>query len=166
MNDDLLKLYSLVRNFINAAGYDVEGTKVTKRTRSQRKGIKNITYPPSFEQFWQVYPKRAGSNNKTSAFVAWSKHECIPDILAGVAKYKEFCEKTGKIGTEYVQMASTWLNQYGWENEWTLPKVDKRTLLPKNSNLWCAWAEKNGYSQPRMGESMDQYGDRLMREIR
>jgi hypothetical protein len=159
------ELKTLLTNFILASGYEVlDDLTVKKKRKSPRKS--NELYTANFERFLSEYPKRAGSTKKSHAWAKWKNMRDEKKVIEGTIRYRKFCEATGKIGTEWVMMPVTFLNNSCYMEEWTPPKVDKLSLMPKNSNLLCAWAEKNGYSQPRMGESMDQYRDRLCGEMR
>jgi hypothetical protein len=82
---------------------------------------KFLSRPPSrFPEFKAAYPKRSGSTG-------WAKAEKIfdrlvakgipPDTLIdGAASYCEQQEALEKVGTEFVKMAQTWLNQEGWKD--------------------------------------------------
>lgn len=167
----------LLKAFIDTAGYDVEELstemigqyeyKVTKKKKitknSPKKGIDN----EDFERFWFWYPKRSGSNPKLSALTAWHKRinqGIDPNVMIGGAtRYKKFCDATGKTGTEYVMMASSFLNgKEGYLEAW---EVTNKLLLPNNSNELMSFATKNNLSQPKVGESMDAYRQRLQREV-
>lgn len=71
-----------------------------------------------FEDFWKKYPKRKGSNRKSPASKAFQK--AIREgadpvaIVVGARKYAE--AEAANVGTPYIAMAATWLNQRGWED--------------------------------------------------
>lgn len=68
-----------------------------------------------FEAFWKAYPRRAGGNPKGRARKAWNArcngHDATvaPTIMDGLARYARFVTTTGKVGTEYVMQAATFL---------------------------------------------------------
>lgn len=70
-------------------------------------------YPPEFEELWADYPKRAGGNPKKAALKAWKariRSGVDPQAIAdGVARYARYCAVTGKLNTEFVKQASTFL---------------------------------------------------------
>lgn len=72
-----------------------------------------------FAEFWQAYPRRDGPNPKKPArekFGSAVKHGTLPsEILAGATAYRAECERKGKIGTEFIPHAATWLHQRRWE---------------------------------------------------
>ena len=65
----------------------------------------------NFENVWNFYPKRAGSNPKSKALKAWNARvkqgEDPQSMHDGAWRYMEFCAKTGKEHTEYVKQAAT-----------------------------------------------------------
>lgn len=73
------------------------------------------------KQFWPAYPKRYGSNPKEPAkkkiVAAILKGENPREILAGVNRLYAMLQRTGKIGTEYVPMALTWINRKSWKDD-------------------------------------------------
>ncbi|EAZ2247997.1 DNA-binding protein [Salmonella enterica] len=84
------------------------------------------SYPTEFELVWQEYPGRTGANPKKSAFKAWNarRREGIsPEVmLDGVRRYAVFLRATGKLGSEFVQRASTFFGpDRNFENPWDPP---------------------------------------------
>jgi hypothetical protein len=73
------------------------------------------------KQFWPAYPKRFGSNPKEPArkkiVTAILKGEKPENILAGVNRLYSMLQRSGKIGTEYVPMALTWINRRSWNDD-------------------------------------------------
>lgn len=76
---------------------------------------------PDFETFKHVYPRRQGSNPwkpaRTSFIKAIAKGADPQKIIAGARSYASSVKAAGKEGTEFVAMASTWLNQERWNDE-------------------------------------------------
>lgn len=76
-----------------------------------------------FELFWKLYPKRLGDNPKQPARKAYEraiKAGADPDdIEQGIRRYAFMCQTTGKLNTEFIPHATTWLNQRRWEDEST-----------------------------------------------
>ncbi len=73
--------------------------------------------PPGFKDFWEVYPPRAGDRDRkpaTKAFSAALKRIDLKTLLDGARRYAADCRAKGKINTEYVKQARTWLNADGW----------------------------------------------------
>jgi hypothetical protein len=72
----------------------------------------------TFDDFWSAYPKRKGSNPKHPAslkFATAVKNGADPAHLVSSARqYAEELEQQGKNDSEFVCMASTWLNQKRW----------------------------------------------------
>src|SRR5690242_20324885 len=68
-----------------------------------------------FATFWLVYPKRQGSNPKALAQKKWEtmvKAGADPyHIISSARKFADELRAMGKLNTEFVPYASTWLNQ-------------------------------------------------------
>ncbi len=81
-----------------------------------------------FDEFWSVYPKRAGDNPKRKAltsYIARRKEGVSAEtLLTAVKAYKAFTEHDGSIGTQYVKQAVSWLSPSirAWEADWSFPE--------------------------------------------
>lgn len=92
---------------------------------SPAKKTKGQEYPPEFETLWQAYPRRQGSNPKNKAFACWSarKREGVAPatMLAGVERYRDYCQLASKAGTEFVLQTQTFLGpRREFENSWEI----------------------------------------------
>lgn len=71
------------------------------------------TYPDEFMKFWSAYPKRDRPDVKKPAFKNWLarlKSGISPELLIGCAlEYAKDQARKGKLGTEYVMRAETFL---------------------------------------------------------
>ena len=90
-----------------------------------------------FEAFWATYPKRAGGNPRTTALKAWNArckdgHKASV-IIDGARRYAAYCQATGKLDSEYVKQASTFLNQLSFLDPWNLPA--QKAVLPRNNPI-------------------------------
>jgi hypothetical protein len=71
-----------------------------------------------FLTFWSIYPRRKGGNPRFRAEQKW--HWAIKSggdpyhIISSARKYGDELRTMGKIDTEFVCMAATWLNQKRW----------------------------------------------------
>lgn len=69
------------------------------------------TYPPEFEQCWQAYPKRDGSNPKRGAYKAWmarlKQGEDVRIMTAGAERYAAYCRARDMAGSRFVMQAKT-----------------------------------------------------------
>ncbi len=81
--------------------------------------------PSRFDEFWQTYPKRDGSNPKEPARQkfeqACKRGDDQQAIIDGAARYAEQQKRLGNIGTPYVKQAATWLNAKGWADDYGSP---------------------------------------------
>lgn len=68
-----------------------------------------------FERFWKVKPNRRGSNPKYLArvkFIRCVTNGCDPEkIISAAQQWADDETRNKKVGTEFVPMAQTWLNQ-------------------------------------------------------
>ena len=85
-------------------------------------------YENEFTEWWDIYPRRAGSNPRARASTMYCarRKEGVTDtdLFDGVKRYRRYCEATDRVGTEYVMQACRWLgpNEEGWTQDWTAPK--------------------------------------------
>lgn len=74
-------------------------------------GNPGAAYPPEFEAVWTLYPKRTGGNSKRDAFKAWRARlragVTVEVLHAGVERYRAYCDREGKTGSQYVMQAQT-----------------------------------------------------------
>ena len=66
-------------------------------------------YSEAFEQAWELYPKRDGSNPKREAWMAWHARiqQGTPavEMIEGTRKYQKWCVGKGIVGTDKVMQA-------------------------------------------------------------
>lgn len=121
----------------NANGAPCEGANLARYTETPETTYREVPPNPqrgksrgatpeeaaAFETFWKAYPKRDRNADKVGArakFLAHLRNGVSPDlILAGANRFRALEESKGYIGTNYVPMTTTWLNQRGWEDEYT-----------------------------------------------
>jgi len=112
-----------------------------------------------FDRFWSEYPRRAGGNPKHPAslkFAAAIKAGAsAEDIIAGARAYRLECEASKIIGSSYIAMASTWLNQRRWTDLAPQRKAlvtAKLTWLTVDDPRWpqasAAWRDAHGKLPP------------------
>ena len=87
---------------------------------------KKPDYPDWFESLWDIFPERAGGDNKKTAYqkaCARLKDGASTDQLINASeRYLKYIVHTGKIGTEYVKQAATFFgNLDNITNQWALP---------------------------------------------
>ena len=104
----------------------LEPSRLTAQVPSVTVNKSISDYPVWFEDVWQAYPKRAGGDNKKTAFNKakarareGATHEAM---LAASVRYKNYITLTGKAGTEYIKQAATFFgNMDNIENKWIAP---------------------------------------------
>lgn len=116
---------------------------------------------PSFDAFWQVYPKRDGNADRkgaVKAFKAAAKREAPETIISGARAYAAHCKEKGKVGTEFVKQARSWLNAELWQ-EWAQKDATAAPIVPQGfyvtygtdaGDAWDAYFKTTkGISAPR-----------------
>lgn len=72
--------------------------------------IEEIDFSEGFEEAWQEYPARAGSNSKADALREWRARRLggntVLEMVQGVRRYRAYCEALGKMGTQFVMQGS------------------------------------------------------------
>lgn len=108
--------------------------------------ITPFSEPPGFSDFWATYPSRDGNKDRKGALKAFGPaveraggHE---PIIRAASRYAVHCREKGKVGTEMVKQARSWLNGDLW-SEWlpqepTSPAV-KRIPVKEGTPAWDAW---------------------------
>lgn len=74
-----------------------------------------------FSAFWDAYPKRDGSADRKGAekaFRAALKRAHLETIIEGAKHFREAMTARGKVGTEYIPQARTWLNGDRWNERY------------------------------------------------
>jgi hypothetical protein len=103
--------------------------------------------PDGFAEFWDAYPKRDGGADKKGALKAFGpavqRAGGKGTILRAVARYAAHCREKGKVGTEFVKQARSWLNGDLW-TEW-LPQelppevASSRVYVTTGTDAMDAW---------------------------
>ena len=124
--------------------------------RSKKESTSLRSGDPAFEKFWAAYPRRKGANPSKPAqdrFTAAVRSGADPDaIIAAVARYASELSVQGKLGTEFVAQATTWLNQRRWQ-DYDQPvdaaiSMGSRHWIALDSPEWSAWSKHRGKPFP------------------
>lgn len=111
-----------------------------------------------FEEFWKAYPRRDGPNPRKPAeqkFNALAKTGVNPDVMIQAAKSLAVEEsRRGKIGTQFIPQAITWLNQQRWSDHAAVAFTADDGLIEVLDQLqleaWDAYGlQHNGRGYPR-----------------
>jgi uncharacterized protein YdaU (DUF1376 family) len=108
-------------------------------------------YPAPFLALWNAYPKRAGGNSKRDAFKAYRArlaagvaHE---ELAAGVARYARYCTATGKVGTDYVKQAATFLGPgEHWREAYDVPAAGGTPAPNAYAAAWWETCKREGFT--------------------
>lgn len=102
-----------------------EAKRAPSSTTSSSSSLHTCDFP--FEKWWEIYPRRKGANSKKAAEQKWetAAKKVTPETLYnGAERFREWCENENIVGTRFVPMATTWLNQERWEDELDLASGD------------------------------------------
>ena len=78
--------------------------------------------PGSFEEFWKIYPRKAGKAKAKEFWGTAIVNETPERIIEAASKFRD--EKVG-VARQYVAMPSTWLNQERWQDYLEVSIVDR-----------------------------------------
>jgi len=125
-------------------------TPAVARTRTitnhQRNHQVNHQQTDDFDEFWLVYPRKAG---KRAARVAWDRavqSVDAPTIVAAAARYRDDPNRQGA----FTAHPSTWLNQDRWEDE-PLPDRGGQTRLSGTAMYLEAASVFDGWGDSETG---------------
>jgi hypothetical protein len=125
----IITLHGTVQCTVGASQRTEEDTDVSSERRTEngkRKAMNTASASSGFEEFWADYPKRAGSNPKLRAQQSWNARIAegvkASEIMAGLTRYRAFLTATGKLGTEFVKQATTFIGRdRSWTESWEIP---------------------------------------------
>jgi hypothetical protein len=108
-----------------------KNTALTQRQHKNKQlSSKAITpttsYPADIDLLWSAYPKRSGSNNKQAAYRQFqarlAEGVAFDAMYDGTQRYAAWAQASGKVGTELVKMASTFLGRdRHFDETWEVP---------------------------------------------
>jgi hypothetical protein len=96
---------------------------ISARAAPETKPVRKVSQeePYGFEEFWGAYPKRDGSPDRKGAAKAFKtalRRATLETILDGTDHFREAMTARGKIGTEFIPQARTWLNGDRWNERY------------------------------------------------
>ena len=92
-----------------------EADRPPKKTipKEEQDSKKKIDIEREFDQFWDIYPKKADKALARRSFVKALKKTTLDVILDGAERYRDDPNRD----PEFTKNPSTWLNAEAWENE-------------------------------------------------
>ncbi|CAH1855906.1 helix-turn-helix domain-containing protein [Convivina praedatoris] len=107
---------------------------------SSRKLTKSET--GDFEKLWQLYPKKVGKGGISGAMNAYRKAirrgTTNKEIQDGIMAYREKLERDGT-ESRFIKNGSTWFNQRGWEDDYSVPITSKQSDLDRLAAQYGDW---------------------------
>ena len=168
----------LVQDDINVIStrYQLDTPETETETETETEEKRETETLSRFDEIRKVYPKRGGGQKWGDAERAYNArlaeghtHE---EMLAGCERYARFLSITGKAGTEFVQMAATFLGRNkGFLEPWTPPAEvkDVRQLSAVDRVRLACNTERGNYDERVVSEQTGSvFGslDFLMRDVR
>jgi hypothetical protein len=108
-------------------GQDRTGEERTQEPKSAAPARRVREEPVEFLEIRRLYPRRAGGQRWADALrgchARLAEGSTWRELVEGARRYAEFCQATGKVGTEVVQQAGTFFGaNRGFAEAWDLPK--------------------------------------------
>lgn len=111
---------------------------VLEKAKPEKPKPKTNKTQEEFEQLWSQYPNKQG---KQKAFIAYQKAikngATFDEVMQGIQNYNFFIEQT-RLEQQFVKHGSTWFNQHGWEDDYTVIEREQRprTVAEKNAQFF------------------------------
>lgn len=97
------------------------------------------THMATFDDFWAAYPKRKGGSprmlSEKKFNTAIKKGADVEWMISSAKRYGDELREMRKEGTEFVCMASTWINQQRWLDYAPDPENKEREAKDDNFML-------------------------------
>lgn len=146
------------------ATLEKEKEKRREETETDSRSVAKATRPNAsrFEEFWQSYPRRDGPNPRKPAeqrFASLVKSGVDPQMM--IDAVRQLCEaeqKRGKVGTQFIPRATTWLNEQRWSDHAAVAMVQalaaaenlsKKVHIKAETPQWDAWVAHLGKPPPQ-----------------
>jgi hypothetical protein len=75
-------------------------------------------HDPSFQRFWDDYPKKRGKFPAQKAFAKVNPNAALLEVILTKLKEAKQTPEWTKNGGQYIPHPATWLNAKGWEDEY------------------------------------------------
>lgn len=98
--------------------------KPIEKTCSKPRGLNVAEFPPGFETFWKVYPRRQGKGEAAKAFARLRIEEPLLSVIVQAVEEHAASEQWRKDGGKFIPMPATWLNGHRWLDESPEAKAD------------------------------------------
>jgi hypothetical protein len=105
---------NLYNNIPNPSNHGSRAEGTNPRALGTNPRATPAPWMPSFEQFWEIFPRRVGKGTAKKAFKHAASRASFAEILDGARRYAKEC--VGR-ETQYIKHPSTWLNADCWLDE-------------------------------------------------
>lgn len=125
-------------------GHDITPAKPAKRKTKKRAEVIHAN-TIDLEELKAIYPKRSGNQPWPRAVKAINARikegHKWDEIADGIRRYSAYCKEVGKIGTEFVMMASTFCGpDKNFQQDWIVPANKGQQRDDENVDKLSEWA--------------------------
>lgn len=104
---------------------------IAKSRKAIITSAEKVSHPlqtPTFQAFWEAYPRGIGKGSARTAFAKALKLSSANEIIQGAIAYSQHCKE---MGTEkkYIPHPSTWLNAERWEDDLESEKEESKKTI-------------------------------------
>lgn len=100
--------------------------------------LSNGALEPTFQEFWDVYPRRVGKAAALRAFRKALKQADVQVILEGARRYAADPNLPEK---QFIPHPSTWLNRGSWDDEPLPQREQPSQSVDSSPDEWMDWRE-------------------------
>lgn len=79
-------------------------------------GVRVTPIDPTFDVFWQAYPRRIGKGAARVSFERAKKLASVNEIIQAARAFSQLCQEERR-EKRYIPHPATWLNQERWEDD-------------------------------------------------
>ena len=118
--------------------------KENAKESSQEKGSATVfeAYPPEFEHFWSIYPRRVEKRRAYKAFKARLKQgAAVDDIIQAAKNYADYVRREGT-EERFIKHPATFLGPSLPYEDWIQPRAPDGPRIPKAFDTLRSWAQE------------------------
>ena len=98
-------------------------TDKNNKNIKNNKNDKKDRYIGDFDSLWNLYGKIGNKQQALKAYNKAIKGTSHEEIIRGLTNYQQYCRDLGQ-EQRFIKHASTWLNNRGWEDDYTVRAVE------------------------------------------
>ena len=104
----------------NMLNGNVQNDKPIPNINTDVNAVENTDITTEFETLWKLYPRKIGKPKALKAYQKARKNGAtFEDVKKGIEAYRRQINAL-KTDTEYIKHGSTWFNNEGWKDDYTI----------------------------------------------